>query len=248
MGTNIATKEESFNKASDKSWLGTRMGLKDMRSITLDISTFDAEHIAQGYLPSGIALGKISASGKYGPYQPGPETNEIQSLVATGGTAGDFTLTFDGETTAAIAYNANAAAVQAALEGLSNINPGDVVCAGGPLPGTAVTITFGGQYADTDVPTLVVADNVTNGDATITTPTQGEGAGAATDGRETFSGILFEESKVTALTDPDCGAALFWTGVVKTAKLPSFSGTGAGIGMVDNGAKASAAGQKIRWE
>lgn len=67
-GTNIAVTTESFNKASDKSWIGTRMGLQDMRSITLDLSTFDAEHVVNGYIPSGIALGIITATGKYGPY------------------------------------------------------------------------------------------------------------------------------------------------------------------------------------
>ena len=67
-GTNIAVTTETFNKGSDKSWLGTRMGLRDMRSITLDISTFDAEHVANGYLPSGIVLGIITATQKYGPY------------------------------------------------------------------------------------------------------------------------------------------------------------------------------------
>lgn len=104
-------------------------------------------------------------------------TNEVQSLVATGGTAGDFTLTFIGQTTAAIAYNATAAAVQAALEALPNVNPGDIVAAGGPLPTTPVTLTFGGQYAGQDVPALVVVDNITDGTATITTPTPGVAAG-----------------------------------------------------------------------
>jgi hypothetical protein len=42
---------------------------------------------------------------------------------ATGGT---YTLTWMGQTTAPIAYNANAATIQAALEALSNVAPGDV--------------------------------------------------------------------------------------------------------------------------
>lgn len=74
-------------------------------------------------------------------------TNEVQSFdLSTGAppTGGTFTLTFDGATTAAIAYNAAAAAVQAALEALPNIGAGGVVCAGGPLPATQVTVTFSG--------------------------------------------------------------------------------------------------------
>ena len=40
---------------------------------------------------------------------------------------GTFTLTYNGQTTAAIAYNATAAQVQSALEALNNVAPGDVV-------------------------------------------------------------------------------------------------------------------------
>ena len=55
------------------------------------------------------------------------KTNETQTVRVTNATGGTFTLTFDGQTTAPIAFNATAAAVQAALEALSNIEPGDVV-------------------------------------------------------------------------------------------------------------------------
>lgn len=104
-------------------------------------------------------------------------TDEVQSIIATGGSAGDFTLTFIGETTAAIPYNATASQLQTALEALPNINPGDIVVEGGPLPGTATTVTFQGQYAKQPVPTLVVTDNITGGTATVTTPTPGVASG-----------------------------------------------------------------------
>ena len=130
-GTNIALTETGYNKASDKSWLGTRKGLQDMRSITLDISAFDAEHIANGYIPSGIVLGEITASGKYGPYTPGTIVHESAS-IAVDATGGTFTITFQGETTAAIAFNATAAQVKAALELLPGINLGDITVTGGP--------------------------------------------------------------------------------------------------------------------
>lgn len=47
----------------------------------------------------------------------------VQLHNASGGT---FTLTFDGQTTGTIAWNASAATVQTALEALSNIAPGDI--------------------------------------------------------------------------------------------------------------------------
>jgi len=50
-------------------------------------------------------------------------TNEVQDLVFSASpTGGTFTITFDGSTTAPIAYNASNAAVKAALELLPNIN------------------------------------------------------------------------------------------------------------------------------
>jgi YD repeat-containing protein len=62
--------------------------------------------------------------------QGGP-TSEVQRVgyAITGGgilSGGTFTLTFDGQTTSAINYNASAATVLAALEALSNIDPGEV--------------------------------------------------------------------------------------------------------------------------
>lgn len=81
-------------------------------------------------------------------------TNEQQSITLTGGaTGGTFTLTWDpgggDETTGNIAYDASAATVQAALEGLATPAPGDFVvtgAAGGPW-----IIEFTGTYAVTDV-------------------------------------------------------------------------------------------------
>jgi len=53
----------------DQSWLGSAHGTSMGRSITLDLTTFTANtHYPNGYLFSGIPLGKITASGKYGPY------------------------------------------------------------------------------------------------------------------------------------------------------------------------------------
>lgn len=98
---------------------------------------------------------------------------EQQTLGLGAASAGSVTLTFAGQTTGAIAFNANAAAVQAALVALSNIAPGDVTVTGGPLPGT-VTITFGGAYKDTDVPLLTATPSgLTGGTVTIATTRAG---------------------------------------------------------------------------
>lgn len=107
---------------------------------------------------------------------------EVQTLTTTGTpTGGTFTLTFNSQTTTAVAYNALASAVQTALEALSNIDPGDVTVTGGPGPGTPYVVTFGGQYAGTDVTAMTASGSFTGGSTpaiAVTTTTPG-GSGAA---------------------------------------------------------------------
>jgi len=114
----------------------------------------------------------------------GVSTNEVQTVTITGTPAGGaFTLTFNGQTTTAIAYNAIAGAVQTALEALSNIDPGDVVVGGGPGPGTPYTVTFGGQYAAENVNAMTAVGSFTGGSTpaiAVTTSTPGTGVDLAT--------------------------------------------------------------------
>lgn len=73
--------------------------------------------------------------------------NESQTVTITGTpTGGTFTLTWNGQTTAAIAFNATAAAVQAALRALSNMPETGVSVTGGPGPGTAYVVSFVDGY------------------------------------------------------------------------------------------------------
>lgn len=83
--------------------------------------------------------------------------DEKQNVSHTGGaTGGTITLTLGGQTTAGIAFNATAAAVQAALELLSTIGVGNVLCTGGPLPGI-VTCEFRGTLKNTDVAAMTAS-------------------------------------------------------------------------------------------
>lgn len=73
---------------------------------------------------------------------------EVQKLSTTSAaTAGAFTLTYDGHTTAAINYDATTADIQSALEALPNVSAGDIVVSGDNL------IVAGGEtiftFADT---------------------------------------------------------------------------------------------------
>jgi hypothetical protein len=70
--------------------------------------------------------------------------NGTQTATITGGpTGGDFDLTYDGSTTTALPYNASVAVVQAALEALTNVAPGDLIVSGSA--GSVYTIAFTGN-------------------------------------------------------------------------------------------------------
>lgn len=59
-----------------------------------------------------------------------PTARAVKELDLANTTGGTFDLTFNGQTAADIPYNATAAAIQAALEALSNVIPGEVVVQG----------------------------------------------------------------------------------------------------------------------
>jgi hypothetical protein len=69
MGSSLDQFSESWG-VDDQSWLATKLGMDFCRPITLDISLFNALHYPNGFIPSGTALGKLTASGLYGPYSP----------------------------------------------------------------------------------------------------------------------------------------------------------------------------------
>lgn len=84
----------------------------------------------------------------------GNNEKQVITLGGTAATGGTFTLTFNGETTTTIAYNASAAAVESALEGLASYSSGDFTVtgsAGGPY-----TVEFTGTLAGTNVSIMTI--------------------------------------------------------------------------------------------
>lgn len=163
------------------------------------------DHVKSGVLlASGAVLGGV---------------NEQQTITITGTpTGGTFTLTYDGATTANIAYNAAASAVVAALEALPNIGSGNVAGSGGALPGTAVVITFQNQLGRQNVNQMTAAHALTGG----TTPT-------------------IAVTTTTAGTSLDSGLYIVHRGtIVKKAsgdggtnnKLTAWAGTGTIVGVL----------------
>ncbi len=212
--------------AVGRPWLMSMLGIEANVSVTLDLTAFDenlhwteaSKYQPDRKLKSGIPLGKNTTTGLYEPYAA--ITNEVQTLTVTGGpTGGTFTITWSGQTTAALAYNATAAQVQTALEALSNIAPGDVVVtgsAGGPW-----TLTWGGTQLGENVAAPTTTESFTGGtspDITIATTTAG-GSATASDGTQLFRGFLFTEiafhEGATKVAAP-----LMVHGQIDVAKLP----------------------------
>lgn len=62
------TPQTTTYQIDDNSWLGSAHGTDAGKSVTLDLTTFDASQHTNGFIPSGAALGIITATGFYGPY------------------------------------------------------------------------------------------------------------------------------------------------------------------------------------
>lgn len=215
----------------DQRWLGNGgRPIGTPRSILLDRSAFDLTDggdFPNGFIPSGIVLGKVTATGLYVPYAG--RTSEAQTLTfdATGGT---YTLSFDGATAPAAATYLNAAgdtaAITAHLESLPNVQPGDVTVTRGTPAGnvTIFTVTFAGQWLGQNVPQLTSTESLTGGSGTLTHGTTTAGGGGASNGSEIARGHLFASVAYDRASTGDIAAALFWSGEVVEEFLPTGHG------------------------
>lgn len=82
--------------------------------------------------------------------------SEVQTIAIVG-SGGTFTITWSGQTTSALAYNASAATVQAALWALSNITDGDVTVT---LSGQTYTLTWLAALGNVASPTVTITSLV----------------------------------------------------------------------------------------
>ncbi|HEX2160660.1 MAG TPA: hypothetical protein VHF88_02455 [Thermoleophilaceae bacterium] len=106
----------------------------------------------------------------------GPGNADEQQLATVNATAGTYTLTYSGQTTVPIAFDAPASAVQTALEDLSNLAPGDVTVSGGPggVGGASpYVIQFGGTLANVNVAQITASSAGLTGTATTATANEG---------------------------------------------------------------------------
>lgn len=113
-------------------------------------------------------------------YSASIDVNEVVTITKSGTVSGGtFTITFGGQTTSAIAYNANAATIETAFEALSSVGAGNGTVAGGPISTTPATITFTEDLANTNVGAVTVdSSSLTGGGTYVPTVTT---VGASTD-------------------------------------------------------------------
>lgn len=103
-------------------------------------------------------------------------TQELQTMSrASSPTGGTYTLTYEGQTTTAIAHDADTDTIKAALEALSTVNAGDITVGGGAngLASGDVTFTFSTNLGNVS---MIYADGsnlVAAGDPTMTETTKG---------------------------------------------------------------------------
>jgi hypothetical protein len=106
-------------------------------------------------------LGLVHRNG--GPIVPsGTGVSEVQTITITGApTGGTFSLTFGGQTTPALAYNAAPSAVQTALQALSSIGAGNATVTG--TAGSSYVVTFAGTLANLNVSQILPVATFTGG-------------------------------------------------------------------------------------
>ena len=197
--TAVATNEiDQLDQFSGGSGTGGQLGAAQSGLITFS-----------GYKPGGTALAETGSSWVDLTMAVSPTTtlqnvldylntddgipvrDEVQTITITGGAAGDtFTLSDGTDTTAALAYTATAAQVQAALiADIASITANDVVCAGGPGSTLPITITYADDLADQDVTNLTIVGTFAGGGSAAFEET--------TKGRDAVRGVLGGEATAT---------------------------------------------------
>jgi len=109
---------------------------------------------------------------------PTDGVNEVQLLTPSGSIeGGSFTITFDGEETDPIDWDADIDAIQAALEALATIGARNVVVSGDDpdtptqlFEGGVLTITYVNELGGMDVPEVTVDDGLLTGDTPAIAP------------------------------------------------------------------------------
>ncbi|MCH8118430.1 MAG: flagellar filament capping protein FliD [Planctomycetes bacterium] len=149
--------------------LPTMAVLTEGGSITADLANFTASDFIE---TQSAQDSEIRIDG----YPTGPGIAEVQALSKTNkATGGTFTLTYDGQTTAAIDRGASTAQIQAALEALSNVEAGDITVSGARLRDDGDTIfTFRSTVGDVSMISIDTSNLTPSSGWTFSETTKGD--------------------------------------------------------------------------
>lgn len=138
-------------------------------------------------IPSGSRVAIVTTSvlarvGAGSSASPSASVQEAQTITKGDATSGNFTLTFQGQTTGSIAYNASAANVVTALVAISSVGAAGVTATGGILTSSPIVVTFAAGIIDGDQPlmTVTTVDLAGGVDATSRLPTVAQTTAAVT--------------------------------------------------------------------
>jgi autotransporter-associated beta strand protein len=134
------------------------LNIRDSRALGTDgagVVTVESGAVLELEVDSGLAGTADRTDGRNLGYDSVRGSGPDQEVVVTG-TSGTFTLTFDGETTAALPFNVSASDLQNALNALTSIGGvgGNVTVT---QSGNIYRITFGGTLGSVNIPLLEVA-------------------------------------------------------------------------------------------
>jgi RHS repeat-associated protein len=215
LDTNALSKSKSY--VYDVAGNFTRSVDRNGRMIQYVYDTLDRQ-TEEKWQQSGSATPSLTVATT----QDGGPINEVQSVGWTTSAysmTGTFTLTHNGQTTFAIAWNADAATIKAALEALSTVGAGNVA--------VTVTIPSGNAYSRTFGLTFQNGKGATNvPQTTITTSSlNGVPFGAPTGfANTTVTGGTYTESQTITLSNASGGTwRVAYNGEVSAALSPTIT-------------------------
>jgi len=233
--TNVLTSGVSYTTNNGTTaTTSTKIADLDQYSGTLNSATITFS----GYKPDGTALSSaspsvdltmpVTSSTTLGDIlnwlntdEGTPGVDEIQTITGTA-TSGTFTLSYGGETTGALSYNASASDIETALELLTGID--DVTVAGGPLGTAGITVTFdGAAVKETDVNLLMVNDiDLAGGTVSVAETTKGRAVQGVL-GSEATASLVNGKLKITDNTSgfSKSDFAMTWSGD-GTLTMPAY--------------------------
>lgn len=226
-------------------YLRSTVGL-NFESYTCSAAAVTSETIdsftGQKVLQSGQCMAKITSGsevGKIGPFCNATGTNAVQTLTPTGTiSGGTYNIVYAAGTTVALAFNASAATVQAALETIFGV--GNVTVTGGPSNTTPLVITFAGVQGGKVQALPTITNNLTGTTPVITPTTSTPGVAGATDGRQTVANIvgLNDTFLPWQLVERDVEVAVLYRGVAVQAWCFEYDLNGARVALGNTTAAA----------